>query len=372
MAEPALKLLLVAAALAALACMTRYIGVTVILTGAILIVLNRRVGFGRRMASAAAFCGIAALPLAGWLARNWLLTGTLAGERFPSSLSLLENVSMAGASVLDFFFSTPRVLPAPLGVTIFGLFAAVLFAPALFMHYRQEEGERERTVPLMMVWVTFIAVYIAAIIASAALVSMDTIGGRLLLPIYAPLVIYLLLAAKALFDRRRRAELQAPKPSRIALGRVLCVCVGLWLAGSAYRTFTYVYRKMEKGPGGLTGHRWQESQIITYLRTRRLQGQVFSNNPVAVCFLTDHVARFSPRRHMREVGGEGSRSGLEQFRARLADAGGAYLVWFDASAKKYLYGTEDLREVAAMRELADLSDGSIYSLRAKPSPDKAE
>ncbi|MDP6381144.1 MAG: glycosyltransferase family 39 protein, partial [Phycisphaerae bacterium] len=148
MAQPALKLLLLAAALAALACMTRYIGVTVILTGTILIVLNRRVGFGRRMASAAAFCGIAMLPLAGWLARNWLLTGTLAGERFPSSLSLLENVSMAGASVLDFFFSTPRVLPAPLGVTIFGLFAAVLFAPALFLHYRQEEGERERAVPL--------------------------------------------------------------------------------------------------------------------------------------------------------------------------------------------------------------------------------
>ena len=65
----------------ALACLTRYTGVTLIITGVLSILLLYQSSLKNRIFYVFIFGILTGLPLALWLARNFMLTGTLFGER---------------------------------------------------------------------------------------------------------------------------------------------------------------------------------------------------------------------------------------------------------------------------------------------------
>ncbi len=71
-----------------LACATRYIGVALILAGAVAILLNRRCTVRTRIQHLLFFCTVASLPLALWAFRNTLLTGLPTATRGPSKYPL--------------------------------------------------------------------------------------------------------------------------------------------------------------------------------------------------------------------------------------------------------------------------------------------
>ena len=75
-----------------LACLTRYIGVTLILAGAVAILLNRRCTVRARIQHLLLFCAVASLPLALWAFRNIQLTGLPTATRGPSKYPLYYNL----------------------------------------------------------------------------------------------------------------------------------------------------------------------------------------------------------------------------------------------------------------------------------------
>lgn len=153
-------------ALAALAPLLRYIGVTVIGTGFLVIVARRR------YKEALAFGVLASVPLLVWLARNYAVSGTLAGPRDPSPYPLAANLEAVALGLL--------VMAAP----------AALAIVALWHRIRRGPFPQAVVPPLL-----FAGVYLAFLVAMSTLVAYDPINQRLLapvLPVAALLTAYLL------------------------------------------------------------------------------------------------------------------------------------------------------------------------------------
>jgi hypothetical protein len=90
----------------ALACLTRYIGVVLILTGIISILLIRQDNIKKNFLHAFIFAFISALPIGIWAGRNYFLSGTLFGTRSPSLHTLSFNVRQTFLTI--FFWYLPN------------------------------------------------------------------------------------------------------------------------------------------------------------------------------------------------------------------------------------------------------------------------
>ncbi len=90
--------LLLAAACAALACLTRYIGVAV-LASALLISM-----FRDKLGNIAAYSVISMAPIRLWMARNFLVANSVLGQPRPTDLTLLSSVDSATSELVRWFF----------------------------------------------------------------------------------------------------------------------------------------------------------------------------------------------------------------------------------------------------------------------------
>lgn len=158
---------------AMLASLTRYIGVTVIGTGLVLVLARRR------YQHLAWFALLSFLPLVVWLGRNYRLTGTLMGARNPSPYTLGDN----------------------LVVTIIGLLLmlspAVMLIILLWHRIRRAPWRVDLLPPLL-----FAGFYLLFLVGSSTLVHYDPINLRLLSPVLVPVA---LISAGLLFSIRESA-----------------------------------------------------------------------------------------------------------------------------------------------------------------------
>ena len=101
------KPVLLAAVFTALATLTRYPGIALILAGAPLLLLHRGTPLTTRLRYVVAFGGIASLPAAAAIARRWLLADTLgplegaSGQSLPDSLRQVMGVAEHAAERRD-------------------------------------------------------------------------------------------------------------------------------------------------------------------------------------------------------------------------------------------------------------------------------
>lgn len=101
---------------ASLACLTRYTGVILILTGMIFILIQQKSNLKEKLLQSLLFILITVLPIGSWIIRNYFISGTPLGQRAESSYSLSQN--------LKFYYDTlfPWYLPANSITTYLALF----------------------------------------------------------------------------------------------------------------------------------------------------------------------------------------------------------------------------------------------------------
>ena len=85
--------LLRAAVFSALAALTRYPGVVLIGTGVLVLLVSRTPSLAARLKHILVFGAVSSIPLAGVLAHNWAVSGTLTGWRDGSGQSLSDSLS---------------------------------------------------------------------------------------------------------------------------------------------------------------------------------------------------------------------------------------------------------------------------------------
>ncbi|WP_456427417.1 ArnT family glycosyltransferase, partial [Rhodocaloribacter sp.] len=278
------------AAVTAAAMLDRYAGAALLLTGAAFLLMRRAWPLRRRLGRALVFGVASGLPLALWLLRNERATGTLTGVRGGMGPQPLPDVLAESARPVSAWLMPPA-MPG-------WAQAAALVVPALLIAagFRSRSGERPARVRVRLrVALGFTLVYAAFVTAAGAAGLSDAPNGRLLAPLYVPLVFMAALGLEAVFAAMRRAGRRRP-------ALVLAVCAGLWLAYPLASTATYVYVRAKLGGGGYHTEAWQASAMVRWLKTHPPEGVVYSNLPAAAYLFTRRYARAWPHAETPEPG----------------------------------------------------------------------
>ena len=355
-----------AAAFAALAWQTRYVGAVLLLFVGLLLLLRRGAPLRRKMLEAAAFAAAAGLPMAPWLLRNYLVEGAPAGIRGAFALALPQTLREIGGGLWAW---THFELPAAAAIALAALGASRLAARGPLTRNRRARPAppaAARSAALCAGFsLTYLLVLVAAMVSGNAY---NRVWPRFLAPLYIPLLFAAAFALERLLSRRRVAG----RLAAAAVAAALC----LWTAGQAA---PHARRIAQANSAEIdlvyNAPRWAESETLRYLRENPLDGMVYSNEPrllVAMHNPGSAVYRglyVAADRELLLAGGTpaSASAGQERLDARLdAAPHGAWLVWFRNPLRDNLvgYGEAWLRVSPRLERAAELADGVIYRIRA--------
>lgn len=289
------RYLAVAAVTWSLAGLTRYLGVVLLVWGAFMIAampLPRPA----RWRYLCFYSLLAPLPLAGWLWRNYLLTGYLSGDaRLGTTASFLQNIVLAGRLLLrDFFF------PLPPAATLipYALFLALLFLvrqllPAL--DWRLTAARRRPwarggsrswfSLPWWAWMFLYCLVYVSILIVLSATVQFEPLESRLLSPVYP--FLWLLFAAGVVHFYNQLPALQ-PAWRRVGAGVVWSFLLLLWLTNQLRAQY---YNVAHPPAWAYNSPTWsQDPAILSLSLSASDPGPIYTNMPAAVSFVTQRPA----------------------------------------------------------------------------------
>lgn len=315
---------------AALGCLTRYIGVTLILTGLAVILIKQKKPFKQTLFDAFLFALISAIPAGIWLIRNYFVSGTLVGERFPSKYSFLQNIYYTLLTINTWVFTNN--MPTNIGIGML-LFLLII----IFVLYRKKvpdcRAHNLKIAPLKY----FILIYTSFLITAASLTSFDIIYNRLLSPIYIPLILIIFI----FFDN-------------IAINskRVLSVILSMgciWLGGTVWEAAKNLKTQLADGAGGYTVRRWKNSALINHLKTNPLEGEIFSNHPPGLYNFANIPSRKYPHRHLSK-----------ELTHYLDKNYTNYYVWF----KDQSFPEELIKSGLSFEAVITESDGTVFLINS--------
>ena len=363
--------LIAAAALAALACLTRYLGVSVVLAVALLLVFRRGAAPAEKARNLIVYAVVSLLPLCLWLWRTFLLTGTLAGNRGRAFYSLPEILDGAFYELAQW---AARGLPLTLAVVL--LLAAGLAATWGFVQGRPDLSPRD--------WRSFSVFGGFALVYVALLVLAMMLGGtwsgfqaRFLAPIYIPLLLVAALALERSFRGLRADGLPDVKPpakgvaallSPLAMA-TLTAMLSLWLAYQGALTANAIYKAGQGAGWGYTRAKWAHSESLEYVRSAALAGALFSNDAAAAYIHTDTLAKH------RYISCDESK-----LRPRLTAAGAdgpVHVLWFHRPDSNWcvnkvpLFKTRQDRALGLpwLSPVAELADGVLFKFSVENAPE---
>lgn len=364
--------LVLAAVFAALACQTRYIGVAVTVMVGLLILSQRGAPLLRRAGRTVVFSLIAAAPMGLWLLRNYLLTGTVAGDRLPSGYSLPALLGeMAGRLWREglLYLDPPWVR----GLSLAALAAAALAA----VGYVSAGGRRTPSDwRPCYVFGGFALVYLAMLVSIMMRVDVVAVQSRFLVPLYVPFLVAAVVALDRLLACEREGRLpgslgRLPWPGTVRAraggtpsvpASILTLALSLWLVGQVVANVRAIARAnahdLSRGYGAQP---WAVSETLRYIRENHIRGEVHSNEPIVVSLHNDGTGPY-----------RGTPERLERLLANAPN--GVHVVWFERPWRRrlYDYGVADLRSSPGLEPVAELADGAIFrvneggALRADP------
>ena len=353
-----LPALLLAAVAAAAASLTRYLGVTLIGAGALIILLRNDAAVRTRIRDAAIWSAASTALFGAWLVRNIFVLGSVFGNNFPNGFSALVSLhNLTGELALWLLGQTgSHLLNAALGgaagvdaatLPAVAANAVMLILPTMGIGYalaRSRPGFLPAHRTVLTVTLVFTAVYVLFLAIFLPLGD-TTLPGRYLLPIFPPLLIAATLALDRIMSHAR---------ARSAPG-VVSVVMSLWLVWQAGANYYDIRQWLEDG-AGYTAREWTESDVIRYLNDNRLTGAWWSSDPQALYFHTDIRARTIAM----------SLATVKDQLANRDPAESTYVVLFDLSFlyRYYDYDYDDLAKLLEMEPVADLEDGAIFRIVA--------
>ncbi len=364
----------------ALACLCRYIGVTIILTGVVLILLRKRdTGILKKLACCVSYALLSAIPLVIIAVRNQLGTGTLFGIRFPSGSNISVNIQNVLKTIGSWFLpgNTPAI------VRIIVVAGVIIGLCTVFYLRRRELIKALKPISLFSTLGTFIFIYSSFVLISASLVAYDPLSNRLMIPIYIPLVMLTFLLLDNLPDvigwSNLKRILNAIPPKVLSMlgikasqiskeplltprvKMILTLLLGFWIVFIGAKTALFTVAAMENGAGGYNTEIWRTSETMLYLEDNPLSGHIYSNGADVLYILLDLPDVESIPRKAENISTSSTKD-FESLNQTISEED-VYLVWFDNNDwRDYLYSPGELGVIYRLEIVEITSDGSIYRM----------
>ncbi|MGA1848872.1 MAG: glycosyltransferase family 39 protein [Thermoplasmatota archaeon] len=348
-------------AFTSLACLTRYVGITLIFTGVVVLFFHgKEKKFIKRLRDPFLYGALSPLPTVAFLVRNYIRTGTLIGDRFPSETGILENVYRTGYHLIHWFI--PRWLPpavwVPLGFVL-ALVFIVLFGNLLYSIRRRKENRK-----VMIIFGYFSIFYMAYLLVSASRVAFDPLNDRFFSPVFVPMIIILMLSLSELSRHPSRSMISKFRSIHIKgknvrhLASVLMVMI---IAASGLVVFTEIRENAVHGVGGYTTSEWVGSEILEYISENPPGGDLYSNYPKQVNYFggIDEIGG-TPLKYYQAT--KKPANGLEKFNESILDKDNVKIIWISISERDWYYSIEELNEIYNITMEKRFSDGQIYRM----------
>ena len=199
--EPRTKTLFLAAIIASAAWLTRYIGVTIIITGLIILIVGRQTTWKRKIQEAIIYAAVGIAPMLVWMVRNAILTGNFANRTFGLHTLTRFNRKKALATLTS-WFEIPKAR-FPEGFFNILLIVVLVILILMFVYavwiiiakYHKRITYRVNTRYALYFFFAFglyIAVYLSFLLLSITFFDASTrLLDRILYPIYLSLIIYI-------------------------------------------------------------------------------------------------------------------------------------------------------------------------------------
>lgn len=342
----------------ALACLTRYIGVTLVMTSMIFLLISEG-SIKKKIEKSLIFGTLSSLPTILFISRNYFLTGTLLGERYGPERGLLDNMMITYYEIVHWFI--PSSIPKWIWIPSSLLLMLVIFSFVSFIIYtiiKEGIGYHRH----YLIFGLFASIYTVFLLISASRVGFSKLGTRFLSPIYVPMLILLLFALSDIENRslRHKKRILFLKPHHVR--SFLSLFLISLVLSSSFIVFTEAKENVLTGTGVYSNDKWSGSVIMDYVKEQEFDGQVYSNFPHQVYYFTGKDARYTP---LKRVQGSSEKvKGFELFNNSKGDRT-AYIIWFlieDEDQRDWLYDIKEVQKVYDVRSFKTFPDGNIYKL----------
>ena len=380
--------LLWAAAFSALAWQTRYIGVAVPVAIGLALLLQAGAPLRDRARRGAVYGLIVGLPMAAWLARNYLLTDTLTGPRPATDYSLLgvaadalgglwiwaryDNADWVQVEWLSF-------LPAASAALLIAMLGAIAVGCVLARVFWGARATDARWAQLLFggFALAYAAIFVFTLLATGR-PHHGVVFFRFLTPLYLPLVVVVAVAADGLLVFLREGGLRDGamarrwRAARRLAGAALLAALTLWLAGQTVPNARAIaWANSDEFYRGFTTQPWINSPTLRRIAEYPMDGIVYSNRPGVAYLRNEGEALHIPLNLYRYEGGYAMR--LADWLVEAQD--GAWLVWFKRRQDGiYLPDAylPQMRALARLRPVAEFADGAIFRVDRDYRPDAGD
>ena len=375
------SLLLMAAICAALAWLTRYIGVTLVASALLLLVLHRGVPLSARIRNAALYAVITGTPICLWMLRNFLHTGAPLGDVYPTGFSLTSSLQVAGEEILSWVLGSGRSLTAALGIEVSEIvslslnigFLLTLASGAGYALIRLRRRGYAQSWSIWAVPVTFVSVYALFLMVHLPLTNVDLAGAsRYLVPLYVPTLVAATLFLNEVL--RCAAHTQPFATSFLPKWRVgtiataswpaLALSVGLsfWLLPHMHANYRNIQSWMDHG-FGYASKPFRNSSVVRYVKDHLIDGYVWTNSSPALSFLIGGRIRLQRLPHALPRPDDMRLRDMHRWLGEAAWIARVepYFVWFRRMQDpRYDYGPAELAALPGVQIAAVLEDGYIF------------
>jgi hypothetical protein len=331
------KALITVGIVAAICCITRYAGVTVIATGGLLILVDGRLIIKKKIIHLLAFGAIGISLLVGNLILNRLSTGLSTGTREPSITPFTENLYYFGTVILDWAGLPPKLDPIAVAfavIVIIGL-ATLLIVRTAQHHLNSYEN----------IIICFTLVYGLFILIIASISRFERMNSRLLSPMFIPLLLSFTCWVPDLIKY-------------IRFGKKWLLAIPFVLAMLA---FEYKILKVdletwdafrEYGIPGYTDDDWNKSDFIVFLKKHQHIFKpgypIYSDADEAVYMFTGMHSTLLPHKFFaKDV-------------AKLYQQKRFYIIDFKKLESAELVSIKEIQQHKTLTRLYDFTDGAVY------------
>ena len=355
-----MSFLISAAVCAACALMTRYVGVTLIGSGLLLLLFNGTRPLRIRLMDSAKWLVVSTALFGVWILRNFVTIDSVLGRMNPDQFSVSGSLGTATREIFIWVFRTElKFLDADVRLTV--ALKIVLFAwlvvgiGVILLRYRPEPYRRNRG--FLAICVGFMSIYSLFWVALLPLTNV-ALSARYLVPLFPFFVVIVTIVLDCfvsyprayLVEERAAPDLVKRKwiPSLVTL--LACLWLLSWIS-TTYRSLRFAN---ETGIG-YNSSEWAESEIVSYLNSNQPRGTVWSNDHAALYVLVDY-----PEKNIYRTPLDLAEAKSQIHEQRVAGYTN-YIVWFWTRVYHILpdYSLEELGSSLGMEVVAVLKDGVI-------------
>jgi hypothetical protein len=327
--------------LTAIACITRYIGVTLIMTGGMLLLLDKHLPIRKKIYHILLFGFSSISFLIINLILNRLSSGLSTGTREPSVTSLSKNLYYTGTTYSDWMGLPQSMHQYGVAISCFVILALVAI---LIWRFATNKLNRPEGVIAM-----FALIYAAFLPVLATFSRFEPLNSRLMSPVFVSLLIGITCWVPDML-----------KGVKIWRQLAFAIPVAALMLIFEYSTAATDYQRYDDendyGVPGYTDDDWNGKPFINFLKTHpniyAPDVPKFTDADEAVYFFTGGTAKLLPHRYFTNT--------VQQF----FKVKHYYLIWFNTLDNPELIGMKDINQRENLKKLYSFPEGAVYEYNA--------